>query len=65
LEAMKMEHRITAAIDGTVEAVLVSVGQSVDAHQPLVTLAAQVDPDGPASAAIQTTQRTTRQLDNE
>jgi len=45
LEAMKMEHRITAAIDGTVEAVLVSVGQSVDAHQPLVTLAAPDAPD--------------------
>lgn len=45
LEAMKMEHRITAAIDGTVDTVLVSVGQSVDAHQPLVTLAAQEPAD--------------------
>lgn len=36
LEAMKMEHRITAAHDGVVQQVLVSAGQSVDAHQVLV-----------------------------
>lgn len=36
LEAMKMEHRITAAHDGVVKHVLVSAGQSVDAHQVLV-----------------------------
>jgi acetyl-CoA/propionyl-CoA carboxylase biotin carboxyl carrier protein len=38
LEAMKMEHRITAAVDGTVEAVLVTPGDRVDAHQPLLHL---------------------------
>lgn len=36
LEAMKMEHRITAAYDGVVQQVLVQQGQSVDAHQVLV-----------------------------
>ena len=39
LEAMKMEHRIVADADGVVDEVLVSVGQSVDAHQVLVTFA--------------------------
>ena len=39
LEAMKMEHRITAAADGTVAEVHVTPGTSVDAHQILVTLA--------------------------
>lgn len=38
LEAMKMEHRITAASAGTVTDVLVTAGDSVDAHQVLVTL---------------------------
>ncbi len=38
LEAMKMEHRITAAADGTVTEVHVIPGASVDAHQVLVTL---------------------------
>ena len=38
LEAMKMEHRITAATDGVVDEVLVNTGDSVDAHQVLVTL---------------------------
>jgi propionyl-CoA carboxylase alpha chain len=37
LEAMKMEHRIIAEADGTVSEVLVSPGQSVDAHQLLVS----------------------------
>jgi 3-methylcrotonyl-CoA carboxylase alpha subunit len=36
LEAMKMEHRITARSDGTVTDVLVVPGDSVDAHQILV-----------------------------
>jgi len=40
LEAMKMEHRIVAAADGVVDAVLVEVGQSVDAHQVVVTVEA-------------------------
>jgi propionyl-CoA carboxylase alpha chain len=36
LEAMKMEHRIVADVDGVVERVLVEVGQSVDAHALVV-----------------------------
>jgi propionyl-CoA carboxylase alpha chain len=39
LEAMKMEHRITAAADGVVSEVLVEPGQSVDAHQVVAVLA--------------------------
>ena len=38
LEAMKMEHRITAAAVGVVDEVLVNPGDSGDAHQVLVTL---------------------------
>ncbi len=38
LEAMKMEHRITAAAAAVVEDVLVKVGDTVDAHQLLVVL---------------------------
>jgi biotin carboxyl carrier protein len=37
LEAMKMEHRITAHTDAIVAEVLVMPGQAVDAHQVLVT----------------------------
>jgi 3-methylcrotonyl-CoA carboxylase alpha subunit len=36
MEAMKMEHSITASADGVVEQVAVSVGQQVDADQVLV-----------------------------
>ena len=39
LEAMKMEHRIVAPRDGTVEHVHVGVGDQVDNAQLLVTLA--------------------------
>ena len=39
LEAMKMEHRITAEAAGTVSEVMVGPGQSVDAHQLLVSFA--------------------------
>ncbi|HKE75317.1 MAG TPA: biotin carboxylase N-terminal domain-containing protein [Acidimicrobiales bacterium] len=39
VEAMKMEHRIVADADARVTAVLVAVGDRVEAHQPLVTLA--------------------------
>lgn len=39
LEAMKMEHRITADADGIVTEVLVEPGQSVDAHQVVAVLA--------------------------
>ena len=38
LEAMKMEHRIVAAIDGVVTAIRVEVGQAVDAHEVVVTV---------------------------
>jgi propionyl-CoA carboxylase alpha chain len=38
LEAMKMEHRITADADATVVEVVVSVGDAVDAHEVLVVL---------------------------
>ncbi len=38
VEAMKMEHRITAATDSVVEEVLVKVGDTVNAHQVLVVL---------------------------
>jgi acetyl/propionyl-CoA carboxylase alpha subunit len=40
LEAMKMEHELTAAVDATVEAVHVAEGDQVAAKQLLVTLAA-------------------------
>ena len=40
LEAMKMEHRITADADGVVTEVLVEPGQSVDAHQVVAVLEA-------------------------
>jgi acetyl/propionyl-CoA carboxylase alpha subunit len=39
LEAMKMEHRITADTDAIVSEVLVEPGQSVDAHQVVAVLA--------------------------
>ncbi len=39
LEAMKMEHRIAADIDGVVAELLVSPGQSVDAHAVVAVLA--------------------------
>jgi biotin carboxyl carrier protein len=39
LEAMKMQHRVVAAQDGVVEVVLVAPGDSVEAHQLLVTFA--------------------------
>jgi propionyl-CoA carboxylase alpha chain len=39
LEAMKMEHRALAPTDGVVDRVEVEVGQYVEAHQVLVTLA--------------------------
>ncbi|MFZ8982124.1 MAG: biotin/lipoyl-containing protein, partial [Candidatus Nanopelagicales bacterium] len=41
LEAMKMEHRITADADGIVSEVLVESGQSVDAHQVVAVLTAE------------------------
>jgi biotin carboxyl carrier protein len=39
LEAMKMEHRIVADVDAEVAEVLVEVGDSVEAHQVVVTFA--------------------------
>ncbi|HYH50677.1 MAG TPA: biotin carboxylase N-terminal domain-containing protein [Acidimicrobiia bacterium] len=38
LEAMKVEHQIRAATAGRVEAVLVAVGDSVEAHAPLLSI---------------------------
>ncbi len=38
LEAMKMEHRITADADASVVEVVVAVGDAVDAHEVLVVL---------------------------
>ena len=38
LEAMKMENEITAPCDGTVTAVCVNTGDSVDAGKVLVTI---------------------------
>jgi len=38
LEAMKMEHRILAPTDGVVGSLLVAPGDSVEAHQVLVTV---------------------------
>jgi biotin carboxyl carrier protein len=40
LEAMKMELRVAAPHDGTVEKVLVSVGEVVERGQPLAEVAA-------------------------
>ncbi len=45
LEAMKMEHRILADADGVVSAVLVEVGQAVDAHALVVEFADEPAPD--------------------
>ncbi len=45
LEAMKMEHRVAADAAGVVDEVLVRPGQSVDAHQVLVTFATGGDDD--------------------
>ena len=39
LEAMKMEHRIVADVDGVIARVLVEIGQSVDAHTVVVAYA--------------------------
>ncbi len=47
LEAMKMEHPALAAADGVVETVHVEVGQYVQAHATLVTLAARETTDTP------------------
>lgn len=44
LEAMKMEHPALAAGAGVVDAVLVEVGQYVEAKTTLVTVAPREDP---------------------
>ena len=49
IEAMKMEHRITADDDATVAEVRVAVGESVEAHQVVVTLATA---DGASDDAV-------------
>jgi biotin carboxyl carrier protein len=38
VEAMKMEHRVTAPVGGTVEQVRVAAGQPVDADQVLIVV---------------------------
>ena len=43
LEAMKMEHRIVADVDGIVEAVLVEVGQPIEAHAVVAVLSSPED----------------------
>jgi propionyl-CoA carboxylase alpha chain len=43
LEAMKMEHQITAATDATVAEVLVKVGDTVNAHQLLVVFTEEAE----------------------
>ena len=48
LEAMKMEHRILADADGVIAAVLVEVGQSVDAHALVVEIDPVPEPEGAA-----------------
>jgi acetyl/propionyl-CoA carboxylase alpha subunit len=45
LEAMKMEHRILADADGVIGAVLVEVGQSVDAHALVVEIEPATEPE--------------------
>ncbi len=47
LEAMKMEHRVTAPVAGTVSEVRITVGQQVDADDVLVVV---VPSDGDAAA---------------
>ena len=46
LEAMKMEHTLTAARDGVVAEVLAAAGDQVEAGAPLIRLA---DEDGGAA----------------
>jgi propionyl-CoA carboxylase alpha chain len=47
LEAMKMEHGIKADADGTVEEVLVTPGQQVDAGAVLAVVDSADDPVAP------------------
>jgi biotin carboxyl carrier protein len=39
VEAMKMENQLTAEADGTVKAILVAPGQSVEVNQTLIEFA--------------------------
>jgi acyl-CoA carboxylase subunit alpha len=48
MEAMKMEHQLTASVDGVVAEVRVSPGQQVDAGQLLVIVRAHEDDPGRA-----------------
>ena len=43
MEAMKMEHLVTASSDGVVAEVRVASGQQVDAGQVLIVIDARVD----------------------
>ena len=49
IEAMKMEHRLTAEVTGIVAEVRVAVGHQVEAEQVLVVIEAEEAPEGPAS----------------
>jgi propionyl-CoA carboxylase alpha chain len=51
LEAMKMEHRITADADASVVEVVVEVGDAVDAHEVLVVLEPLTDSETEESNA--------------
>jgi biotin carboxyl carrier protein len=53
MEAMKMEHRLTADIDGAVIDVLVAPGDQVDARQVLVVLEAGPKSDRSGGIAAQ------------
>jgi biotin carboxyl carrier protein len=45
-EAMKMEHAVKAPVDGMVAEVLVTVGQTVDAGEPLAVISEEWSDDG-------------------
>jgi len=47
VEAMKMEHTLTAPVDGVVE-VLVEAGAQVRLDQPLARVVVSIDPAGPS-----------------
>ncbi|MNC88316.1 Acetyl-/propionyl-coenzyme A carboxylase alpha chain [compost metagenome] len=50
IEAMKMEHTIGAAGDGTVAEVLVDVGRQVDIDQVIAVITSDDDEDGVESS---------------
>ena len=48
MEAMKMEHRITAPVDGTVKALKVAVGEQVANGATMLVLEPAEAPRGPS-----------------